>query len=444
MHFRQLVSGGCSGAVIHPLFPPFDRLRLEAGLLSVEFEFDGDAFEMEDQRNWTDASFKTYSTPLSLGWPHQAEAGQRIAQQLTMRFALPSRRPVRRTRLEDVEIVLGADTGRPLPPIGLGLASDGRELGDAAESVRATRPAHVRVDLDGTAAWWPHELERAQRDAHVLGAGLEAAVFCEEDVALIDALAAMPAAVVHRVLVMNLRGPLTDGRLLAVVRDRLPKSIELSAGTDAHFAELNRGTSLAFGADSLCYPITPQAHADDTASVVETLEAQAHTVRKARQLGRLPVVVTPVTLRPRTPLVDPRAGSRTPADARQHSRFCGAWTLASIKQLSEAGASSLTYFETVGERGVVPRGGGDAPVARVLAEIATLRDATLVASTSNAPLAIQTLAVRIGARIVVLVANVSSAPRRVVFSAGPAFDLGPWDVSRLESTEGGWTDRAIN
>jgi len=27
---------------------------------------------MEDQRNWTDASFKTYSTPLALGFPHRS------------------------------------------------------------------------------------------------------------------------------------------------------------------------------------------------------------------------------------------------------------------------------------------------------------------------------------------------------------------------------------
>ena len=31
--------------------------------------FNGETFEMEDQRNWTDASFKTYCTPLSLPYP---------------------------------------------------------------------------------------------------------------------------------------------------------------------------------------------------------------------------------------------------------------------------------------------------------------------------------------------------------------------------------------
>ena len=55
------------------------KIELADGLWA-RFEFEGDLFEMEDQRNWTDASFKTYSTPISLGWPHRAQAGQEIRQ----------------------------------------------------------------------------------------------------------------------------------------------------------------------------------------------------------------------------------------------------------------------------------------------------------------------------------------------------------------------------
>ena len=45
--------------------------------VTASFAFEGDEFEMEDQRNWTDATFKTYSTPLSLGLVHEAVAGRR-------------------------------------------------------------------------------------------------------------------------------------------------------------------------------------------------------------------------------------------------------------------------------------------------------------------------------------------------------------------------------
>src|SRR6266436_4368568 len=37
--------------------------------ITARIEFAGEVFEMEDQRNWSDASFKTYSTPQSLPKP---------------------------------------------------------------------------------------------------------------------------------------------------------------------------------------------------------------------------------------------------------------------------------------------------------------------------------------------------------------------------------------
>jgi hypothetical protein len=207
----------------------------------------------------------------------------------------------------------------------------------------------------------------------------------------------------------------------------------VSAGTDAHFVELNRGSPLLSGADSLYYPISPQAHASDDASIIETLEAQAETVKTAKVLGGLPVVVSPVTLRPRVQLEAAGGASRAPLDPRQHSSFCAAWTVASIKQLSEAGATSLTYFETVGPRGVVPRDHREAPVASALAELATLRNATLVASYTDAPLAVQSLALFDGRGIVLFVINLSRAPRRaMVAPTGQIVELGPYDIRRLE------------
>ena len=46
--------------------------------------FAGDVFEMEDQRNWTDASYKTYCTPLALPFPVEIPEGARISQSVTL------------------------------------------------------------------------------------------------------------------------------------------------------------------------------------------------------------------------------------------------------------------------------------------------------------------------------------------------------------------------
>ncbi len=50
----------------------------------AEVRFSGDVFEMEDQRNWTDASFKTYCTPLRLPYPVEVRAGERVAQAVAL------------------------------------------------------------------------------------------------------------------------------------------------------------------------------------------------------------------------------------------------------------------------------------------------------------------------------------------------------------------------
>ena len=50
---------------------------------------------MEDQRNWTDASFKTYSTPLRIPYPVEVAPGQDPVQAVTMRYLARARRSVR-------------------------------------------------------------------------------------------------------------------------------------------------------------------------------------------------------------------------------------------------------------------------------------------------------------------------------------------------------------
>src|SRR5262249_10169814 len=156
-----------------PLFPSYDRLELElADGLLARFEFEGDLFEMEDQRNWTDASFKTYSTPITLGWPHRAQAGQEIRQRVRLTFESeePRARPAAAGR---VRLGLGSAGGR-LPAHGLGVASHGEPLGEhELERLRALRLDHLRAELHLAEAGWEDDLGRAVEEANALAVPLE-------------------------------------------------------------------------------------------------------------------------------------------------------------------------------------------------------------------------------------------------------------------------------
>ncbi len=64
--------------LIDPVQPMMDLRAITheaAPGLSVTCRMEGDTFEMEDQRNWTDASYKTYVRPLALPWPYTLAAG---------------------------------------------------------------------------------------------------------------------------------------------------------------------------------------------------------------------------------------------------------------------------------------------------------------------------------------------------------------------------------
>jgi len=243
-------------------------------------------------------------------------------------------------------------------------------------------------------------------------------------------VARLPLSVpVKRVLVFHEQDPTTSSSLIKMAREalapRLPQ-VPIGGGTNLYLAELNRFRPEVFALDAVAFSINPQVHAFDETSLVENLEGEADTVATARSFcGNLPIVVGPVTLKPRFnpdtvgPEPPPVPGELPSAvDARQMSLFAAGWTLGSFKQLAEAGAASLTFYETTGWRGVTETQGGCPlpevfrsfpgmifPVFHVFADLAELKDGELVACSSSDPLKIQGLAIRRGEGLHILVAN---------------------------------------
>jgi hypothetical protein len=405
-----------------PLFPSYDRLELGG----AHFEFEGDLFEMEDQRNWTDASFKTYSTPITLGWPHEATAGQAIVQSVRLWV---DGRTASSGEEEPVRIELGEQPVGPLPAFGLGMASDGGRL-DAreAELIAALRPGHLRVDLDLAGDAWQAELARATEAARQTNAALELAVFLGEDTLHAFADALPDDVEFAHVLVFRHGERVTDSHWARAVRERLAMAV--AGGTDGWFADLNRDRPELEGLDALVYSITATVHADDDTSLLETPAAQGDTVRSARAFadGRK-IVVSAVTIRPRSwpfgDAADPR-GLPFQVDQRQCALAGAAWTAASAKHLAEAGADSVTYFETAGWRGVLERADGPPdpelfrsrpgaafPLYHVLADLGEWRDGgEVVPAAASAPLVVEALAVRKEGHLHVLVANLTPRRRR--------------------------------
>jgi hypothetical protein len=430
-------------------------------------DFEGDVFEMEDQRNWTDASFKTYCTPLLDPFPVVMVAGQRIRQAVTLRLLSDDtvgrrqRRPASAVRLP--ALVVLAEPNATLPELGLGAASHGVELtSEAIGRLRELRLSHLRVDVRVADPRAAADLDRAAREAARLDVPLELALHLpadgDGDVAGLRALLRRDGCRLTRVLALREGEMATTPETLRAVRGLVDGlGVPVGAGSDCNFCELNHEHATGrFGlaaADFVFWSVTPQVHAYDHRSVMETIEAQPATVHTARAFaaGR-PLVVSPLTLRQRfnpvatgVEMAPPVGELPATVDPRQLSSFAAAWTFASIAALAEAGVTSATYFETTGWRGVMecPQGsplpekfpsdpGVVFPVYHVLAGLAGFRSAAV---TTGDGLAAMTLFSEKRPRRL-LVGNLIGDRRRVRiegWGGARRLDLGPYQVARLEA-----------
>jgi hypothetical protein len=354
----------------HQPFMDMKSIAHEVDGVRSEITFAGDIFEMEDQRNWTDASYKTYCTPLALPFPVDVAEGEVIQQTIVIEVEGT-------TDIVDEDrgcVLLAVESigGENLMHIGLGLASDAGELSEVELArLRALNLSHLRVDLHLAEQGWQTVLARAWREAEALAIGLEVAIFVSDAAArqLAELAGALDGADICRILVFHEDEKSTTAGWVNLAREYLSGlQVPIGAGSNDYFTELNRERPPVEVLDLVSYSLNPQVHAFDDVSLAETLMMQMVVAHSARQFcGDLPLCVSPVTLLPRfNPNVtgaepEPGPGDLPPqVDVRQMSLFGAGWTALSLKYLALRGVASSTYYETSGWRGVMERAEGSA------------------------------------------------------------------------------------
>ncbi len=332
--------------------------------IAAEVRCEGDTFETEDQRNWTDASFKTYCTPLALPRPVEVKAGTVIEQSvtLTLKWDSPRRVLAEGPRLAGLVMDLSHPPAGPLPFLGLCVASHGQPLSTREVArLKALNLSHLRVEL-------------------------------------------------------------TPG--LVPLARRYLTGARIGGGTTRYFTELNRDRPKAEELDLVAYSFNPQVHTFDEASMVEAIDGQRWTVLSAAKFvaGR-PLALGPITLKPRSKR-PPEGGTTNElppgVDPRQASLFAAGWTLASIAVLAAQGVRSLTYYETTGWLGVMETERGSPlperfaseagcvfPVWHVLADLGEFAGGEVVPVATDAPLLLAGLLVRKAGRTRLLMANLT-------------------------------------
>lgn len=455
------------GSVEHARFPdridpvqPFLNVRALTHELAlgvrVTCRMDGDTFEMEDHRNWTDASYKTYVRPLALPKPYRMAKGEVTEQAVTLTVSGRVAAAVA-GGAEPVRISIGAVVGH-VPGIGLQLDPDL----EVAEHVRPLlaefAPAHLRCRFDPRR----HDattLARAAAVARDAGAKLildvvlpaaadpaseaqAVARAVEEADAAVDTLIVSPAPDLHAIMLGEpppACPPLAD--VYAAMRSAFPGK-RLGGGTYAFFTDLNRKHPPTEQLDFVAHATCAIVHAADDTSVMETLESLPAIIGSARAIaGGKGYHIGPGTIgllhnpHAAAPIPNPENGRKTMVrqDPRQRGLLGAAWHLGYIARCAEAGVEAVTLAAPVGEFGVIYQQmpyaqpvfdelGGVFPTFHVLRGMARAAGKPLRAARSSRPDAVLALACESAGHIVIWLANLGEAPRSVALDGrlGPA------------------------
>jgi len=363
---QRLIEGGLralfpSSPTLTARRPEGDRLRLASAGLRLE---------VEDQRNWTDPTFKIYSGSLQDPRPLTLEPGASCEQ--TLELTAETAGPVHQGRTDDDDAIPVSPV-RQMPRVGVQL----NVLPDSPTQLRATLDDlavdHVRLDTERygvdalLGALPPIDVELA-----VLSARGDA-----EDVEEVTRLVDM--APKHVRILWHLDSRRTTGLdETAGVRMATAESpVEVIPGTDAYFADLNRDRPQA--ASAISFSVTPTVHTDDSETVFASLETQAMVVRQAQSIFDAHVVVSPITWavrgEPETCHDARHRAAGSAYDPRSGTLEGAAWTLGSVHALLSAGAESGTWHELYGANGLVEGHGMGGAVRPTFHAIAALQAA---------------------------------------------------------------------
>ncbi len=377
--------------LIEPWRPFVDIAALtnQVGDAELCCAFRGDTFEMEDQRQWGDASFKTYNRPLDMPWPYTIVDGARQAQSVELTWTPLAGKPVEDTTPAAIDATFPEMALVMDPQDALRLA---RQPSDIAFVNPQRLLCHLDAAIGDTAAQF-RAFAAAQRACPDKVFDLELICLFDDDPATeLSSLAAQ----------MHAAGFMPDSVLVCPSVDRqstppgsdwpdCPPLADIHAaaslafpdirrggGMVSFFPELNRKRPPLKHLDFVSHGLCPIVHAADDVSVMETLEAIPHITRSARAItGDKDYRIGPATIAMRQnpygartiPNPDHERICMAHDDPRHRAKFGAAYVIGLASALASSGLSVWTPAALYGPRGVIADQ-GEWPISAALKALA--------------------------------------------------------------------------
>ncbi|NKM31762.1 D-apionate lactonase [Rhizobium laguerreae] len=448
--------------VIEPWQPFKDMRAITHAVMpgvQAECRMEGDTFEMEDQRNWSDASYKTYVRPLALPWPYEIVANRRVRQKTSLVIKDISRsaqRPPAATSGVPINLELGTRTGT-MPDIGVIITPEEADATLSAKSVLSeVAPRELLFHFDPGAGHGVDALAHfaVLAAAHRGRSTLEIALPCKSS-------PSSEAAEIARQ--MQLAGFRPDAIMISPSVDRQstpPGSkwpecppldevytaaraafpgIRIGGGMLSYFTELNRKRVPDGQLDFVSHCTNPIVHAADDLSVMQTLEALPFITRSVRAIyGDKPYRIGPSTIPMRqnpygSRTMDNPAGARIPManrDPRHNGRFAEAFALGYAIRVLDADLECLTLSALSGPFGLIAgpaeptEQGGRRPLFNTVRTLSRLAGASWQECVSSSPSEVLAFTARDAAGARLHVVNLTGEERMVDCGACRPADAG--------------------
>ena len=264
--------------------------------------FEGDIFEMEDQRNWTDASYKIYSTPLDIPFPVEVEKDQLFHQKICLSISSAVEEKNRDYATFGTTSAgkrkNAGQTGKTLPWPSMGIACINNNMSALASIQKLfgkTPFSFLRIDFRFHLPEWRSTVKDKILLARSLNLKIYAVLYfgnhfaaeAHQFIEWINGFHDKPDF--HSITLLSCKDYILCDeslqQLSGILRSYFHNDVPIGSGTDANFAQINRNRPNPDHLDFIGYSIQPQEHASDPLSVIENLQGQADTVKTAQSFS---------------------------------------------------------------------------------------------------------------------------------------------------------------
>ncbi len=339
--------------------------------VQVDISFEGEIFEMEDQRNWSDASYKTYCVPLVYPFTYPIKEPISQSSRFTFSGAAPAPAPASRLLLDS------RSTKQVAPRIGMVLQPGW--MGDESQRTLVAKvgAAHylLRLDTDVETEF----LLRCAKLSGVSGAEIDAEIILDDTESVDSGLTRMVEKLsdqdlhpTHAIALPKAylkshqpSGPWPEGatptEVCLAAKKAFPKA-KIGGGMLTNFTELNRCPPEPAHCDYIFHSSTALVHASDDLSVLETLETLPRIFESAAALAddkayRLGLMSIGMRSNPYGEDVadNPNQIRRTMAreDPRHRGLFGAAWAVGVLAATEDSAVEALCLAAPTGPFGVV-------------------------------------------------------------------------------------------